>query len=162
MPDRDRLRSLQVRVSRHQPPRVSLGFDGEHVDQTRQTGGGLGGCIATEKSQVERHLVIARAPGVQGCARRRDLGQPPFNGGVDVFISRVEFELRVVELPLDPAQAALDRRQLRFREQSRRGEAARVGDAAGDVVRIELEVDREGGGKALELWQQAAREAAAP
>jgi len=80
---------------------------------------------------------------VQGGAGRRELGQPPFNRGVNVFVGVFEIELARVELALDPAQSPLDGGELRSGQQSRSGQATSVRNAPGDVERIELEVDLE-------------------
>jgi hypothetical protein len=62
---------------------------------------------------------------------------------VDVFVGVFEIELARVELALDAPEAALDRGQLRPGKKARCGQPASVGDAAGNVERIELEVDLE-------------------
>jgi hypothetical protein len=46
-------------------------------------------------------------------AGRGDLGQAPLDRGVNVLVGLAELELSVVELALDPAEAALDRGQSR-------------------------------------------------
>jgi len=78
---------------------------------------------------------------VQGRACRRDLGQPPLDRGMDVLVRVGQLELAVLQLTLDAAEAALDGRQLRTSDDSGGGKPARVRDAAGDVVGVELEVD---------------------
>ena len=78
---------------------------------------------------------------MQGRACRRDLGQPPLDRGVDVLVRVGQLELAVLQLTLDAAEAALDGRQLRTADDSGDGKPARVRDAAGDVVGVELEVD---------------------
>ena len=81
---------------------------------------------------------------------------------MDVLVRLAERKLARVQLAPDSPQAPLDRLQLRGLQEAGRGQPARVGDAAGDVVRIELEVDLQRGREALELGQQPAREAATP
>ncbi len=78
---------------------------------------------------------------MQGRACRRDLGQPPLDRGMDVLVRVGQLELAVLQLTLDAAEAALDGRQLRTSDDSGGGKPARVRDAAGDVVGVELEVD---------------------
>jgi hypothetical protein len=75
---------------------------------------------------------------VQRGARWRELGQAAFDGGVNVLVGGAEFEVATVELPPNSAQAALDRRALRLRDDARSGEPAGMGDAARDVERVEL------------------------
>ena len=93
---------------------------------------------------------------MQGGAGRRELGQPALDRRVDVFVCVFEIELTGVELPLDPPEAALDRGELRFGQKARGGEPASVGDAPGDVERVELEVDLERGREPLELRKEPA------
>ncbi len=93
------------------------------------------------EAQVEHDLVVARAACVQSRARRRQLREPALDRGVDVLIRGYELELAFVELPLDPAQPPLDRRELGWSDDAGGGQAARVSDAAGEIERIELEVD---------------------
>ena len=120
---------------------MRFGFRGQSIDQTGEQGDRLLGCVAAVKPQVERDLVVPRTTRVQGGAGRRDLGEPALDRGVNVLIRRSELELGLVELALDAAQTALDGVQLRCRDQLCRGEASGMGDAAGDVVRVELVVE---------------------
>jgi hypothetical protein len=70
---------------------------------------------------------------------------------VDVFVGFPELEIATVELALDTAEAALDRCELGLRDESRRGEAPCVRDAAGNVEGVELEIGLERRGEPLEL-----------
>lgn len=99
---------------------------------------------------------------MQGGAAWRELGQPPFDRGVNVFVCVFEIELARVELALDPAQSPLDGGELRSGEQSSRGQPASVRDAPGDVERIELEVDLERRRELLELGQKGPAKSSAP
>jgi len=60
---------------------------------------------------------------------------------VDVLVRVGQLELAALQLTLDAAKAAFDGRQLRLSDDAGGGKAARVRDAAGDVVGVELEVD---------------------
>jgi hypothetical protein len=127
----------------------SLG--GESVDRLRDRGHQHRSGGAAVEAKVKRDLVVARAAGVKRGAGRRELGQTALDGGVDVFVGLFEIELTGVELALDPPESAFDRGQLCFGQKACRAKAARVGDAPGDVERIELEVDLQGGRETLEL-----------
>jgi hypothetical protein len=81
---------------------------------------------------------------------------------MDVLVVCEEADRAVVELAPDPPQTPLDGLQLRGLEKASRGQPARMGDAAGDVVRIQLEIDLERRRETLELGQEPARETAAP
>jgi hypothetical protein len=93
--------------------------------------------------QVEGYLVVARAARMQRCTGGRDLGQPPLDRGVDVLVGVGEREFAFVELASDPPKTSLDGCQLSLRNKLRRRQAASVGDAAGDVERIEVVIGLE-------------------
>jgi hypothetical protein len=99
---------------------------------------------------------------VKGGAGRGDLGQAPLDRGVDVLVGLPEFELTAVQLTLDAAKAALDRRQSRFGENARPGEPARVRNTAGDVERVELEIRLKGGRELLKFGVEGLAKARAP
>src|SRR6266545_6366093 len=151
-----------MRVAGHRPRRMRGRLDGEHVHQGRQRLDGLARGIAAVKPQVKGHLVVARAPGVQRGARGRDLGQPALDGGVDVFVGGKELEVAGVKLASDAAQAALDRGKLGRGEQARRLEPTCMGDAALDVIRVQLVLALERRSESLELGQHLPAEAPAP
>jgi hypothetical protein len=121
--------------------RTSLGR--ESIDDVRDRRHDHRRGRAAVEPQVQRDLVVPRATCVQGGAGRRDFGQPPLDGRVDVLVGLFEIELTGVELAPDPPETSLDRGQLRFGQKAGRGQPARVRDAPGDVERIELEVDLE-------------------
>ena len=145
MTERDRLRALEVRVARHQPLGVPLGLRGQRVDQLGEAEDRLPRRVPAVEPQVERDLVVARSPGVQRGTGRRELRQATFDGGVDVLVGVLKLELAAVELALDPSESTFDRGQLALRDDPGRRKAMGVREAAGDVVRIELEVDCERG-----------------
>src|SRR5205814_2920165 len=99
---------------------------------------------------------------MQRGAGGRDLGQPALDRGMDVLICRTKPERALVELPLDPPKSALDRRRLRLGHKTCRRKASRMREAARDVVRIELVIHLERGGKPFELGQHRPAEAPAP
>ena len=81
---------------------------------------------------------------------------------MNVLVGVDKLELACVKLALDPTKPSLDCGQLRGRQESRRCEAACVGDAACDVEWIKLEIGVKRRRKALELDQDASVEATAP
>jgi hypothetical protein len=93
---------------------------------------------------------------------RRDLGKPPFDRGVDVLVGFLELELARVELALYPPEATLDGCEPAPGQKARRREAARVGEAARDVERVELEIDLERRRELLELREKRAAKTPAP
>ncbi len=162
VPDRDRLGPLQMRVAGHHPIGVGLGLDGERVDDARDQTHRLRRDSPAVKAQIECNLVIARTASVKRGAGRRQLGQAPLDGSVDVLVSGLKLELARIELFLDAVQAALDGRQLRRGKKTGRSQSSRVGNAACDVVAIELEVRLDRARKALEHGMHTPAEARAP
>jgi hypothetical protein len=132
---------LKMRVPGHRPVRVLRGAGDEDCDHLREGRGDIHSRVPTVEAEVERYLVVARAAGVEAAAHlRTKLRQPALDRGVDVLVRRPEVELVVHELVRDPAQAVLDRVQLRLVEQSGRVQSPRVRDGTGDVVEREFDV----------------------
>jgi hypothetical protein len=138
--DRHRLGALKVRVAGPHPSRMHAGLGGELIDDAGDRLHEVRGGKPAEQAEVERDLVVARAPGMQRGTSRGDLGQAPFDCRVDVLVAFAELELALVQLALDAAKAALDQREARPGQETRREQAARVRDAAGDVKRVQLEI----------------------
>ena len=77
---------------------------------------------------------------MQGSPSRCELGQATFDGRMDVLVRVVEIELSFVELALDAAKATLDGCESGPGQKARGVKPARVGDAARDVIGIQLEI----------------------
>jgi hypothetical protein len=135
---------------------------GELVDQAGDRLHQVRGGKTAEQAEIERDLVVARAPRVQRGTGRGDLGQAPFDCGVDVLVGLAELELALVQLALDAAKAAFDQREARPGQETRREQAARVRDAAGDVKRVQLEIRLQGRRESLELRVEGLAEATTP
>jgi hypothetical protein len=73
-------------------------------------------------------------------ACRRELGEPALDRGVDVLIAFVELERSGLQLVADDGETLLDGAEVGRRDEPGGFQSARVGNAAGDVIRIELEV----------------------
>jgi hypothetical protein len=103
--EQNRLRALQVRVTGHQHVEVLLSlFDecrleiGELRLETRDR-------IEDEEARVGSHLIVAAAPGVQLARDRADeFTQAAFDGGVDVFVTRLRGECAECEFLFDLCQ----------------------------------------------------------
>jgi hypothetical protein len=162
VPDSDRLGTLEVRVTRHDPTRMAIGLSAKSFDHRRDLGCQLARGSAAVEAQVQRDLVVARSARMQRGSGRGDLGQAPLDRRVDVLVRVEERERSRIELPADPAQASLDGGQLRGRDDPGGAEATRVSEAAGDVEWVELIVGVKGRGEALELREKAPLEATAP
>jgi hypothetical protein len=74
---------------------------------------------------------------------RSQFGEPSLDGGMNVLVGLREFERATFELALDPSQPTFDGAKLPWLENPRGSKSARVGDAACDVERVEVEVDFE-------------------
>jgi hypothetical protein len=111
--DRHRLRVLEVGVPGHHPACMRARPGSERFHHIGERRNQLRRRHPTVETQVKRDLVVARSPGVKRSASRGDLPQSTLDGRVDVFIGGAELEIAAVQLALDPAKAALDRRQSR-------------------------------------------------
>ena len=110
--EQHRLRALQVGVAR-------AGDVGRVARRAAAAPLAARGCAPTcvapfaphVQPQVERDLVVAAAAGVQlGAGRARDLGDPPFDRGVDVFVGRRERERARRQLLFDAIERGVDDR----------------------------------------------------
>ena len=162
MAEGHRLRPLQVRVAGHRPGRVFGGCIRERFHQRADGIDGGRGREPAVEAKIRHDLVVARPAGMQCRAGGRQLCQPAFDCGVYVLIGAGELECALIKLAFDSAQPALDRFELGRGDDAGRGQAARVRDAAGDVERIELEINLERGREALELRQHPPAEPPAP
>jgi hypothetical protein len=104
-----RLGRLQVREAGHQRVRVRLGLGQQGALQRLDLADGAVAGVTNPKAEVERHLVVARARGVQPPGRRADqLAQPRLHVHVDVFVLVAEGKGPGGDLRLDGRQPALD------------------------------------------------------
>ena len=133
MPERDRLRALEVRVAGHQRLRLGLGEgendEGERVDRLARLGAGV------EHVHAKRgdDLVVARAPSVDLAP---DLAELPLDRGVDVLV-RLEVAVRVLR---DLGEARLGLVELLVGQQTGGREPSCVLGGRLAVVRQELGV----------------------
>ena len=117
------------------------------------------------EAQVERHLVVAAAAGVQLAADRADqLGQPALDRHVDVLVGGREAERAGVELLLDLARGrASSLLALGGGEDAARAPACGTcASAAGDVVAGRGAVDGERGGELLDDRRRRRRRSGRP
>src|SRR5581483_9067574 len=100
---------------------------------------------AEPEAQVERHLVVPAAAGVELAADRPDeLRETALDRHVDVLVGAKEEEATRVELAPHRLEAARQTRALARRQELRADERLDVGEAAGDVVWPEAAIDGEG------------------
>ena len=139
------LRALQVRVAGHHRLRLAIREVDQRASQRPQARGGLVAGGAHEHPQIGRHLVVARARGVQPPRRFADaFGEGGLDVEVDVLAILAELEAPGLDLRLDRAQALDDRVAVGVLDDALLREHPRVGDRAGDVLAVEppVEADR--------------------
>ena len=98
MPERHRLRGLQVGEARHHGRGIRQRLLGKHLLIAGQRLIQRVDRVPDPETEIGRHLIVARARGVQAARRRPDqLGQPALHVHVDVL-----------ERPLEAESAGLD------------------------------------------------------
>ena len=109
MPKADGLRALQVGVAGHNVARALLGLVAQHGDQLGDLPGKLGGGITQVQPDIQRHLIVAAAPGVQPFAGIPHAGgQRLFDKGVDILGGGVNFQRTAVQILQNRLQAFVD------------------------------------------------------
>jgi hypothetical protein len=104
------------------------------------------GVVGDEQREVGRHLVVARAAGVELAADGAgDLGEPALHRHVDVLVGRLIGERVALELSLDGIESGEDLLELRGVEDAGAEQGLRVGPRPLDVVGGEPAVERQRG-----------------
>ncbi len=86
MAERHRLGGLQMGEARHDGVGMRLSLVEERLDQAGHQRFGLGQLRLDPEAEIHRHLVVARAAGMQAAGGGADqFGQPRFHIHVDVF-----------------------------------------------------------------------------
>ena len=99
MAEGDRLGRLQMGEARHHRVGMLFGAVQEGRDEPGQGRLGRLQLFLDPQAEIERHLVVARARGVQPPGRRADqVGQPRLDIHVDVFELAREDEVAVLDL----------------------------------------------------------------
>ena len=113
----DRLRDLQVGEARHDEAAWRSAWSSSARLQIRDQAAQLVDLRAQPQPHVGRHLVVARARGMQALARVADQRRQPALD-VEVHVLGVERPAKApgVDLPPDALEAAPDRRQVAARE----------------------------------------------
>ena len=159
----DGLSGLQVREARHDRGRILLGAIDQGGLQVGQHEFQPIDGVAHPQADVERHLVVARAGGVQAAASRADqLGEAGLDVEMDVLELGRELEAPALDLLLDLDQAAPDRRAVLAGEDALGHQHLGVRQRARDVLRIEPLVEADGDVDALHDFRRPELVAAAP
>ena len=102
VPEGDRLGGLQMRKARHDPVSVIARAPCQRLLQHAQAIGRFARGAHHPELEIGRHLIVARAGGVQTLAGLADtLGQARFDIEVDVFQLRRERERACDDFPGD-------------------------------------------------------------
>src|SRR5665213_2114950 len=142
MAESNRLRALQVGVSRQIDLVVALTNGEEYVNQCEARGGDLGDRVPGEKSKGGGHLVVATARGMEFRPNvPREFDDSTFNRHMNVLVARRSFETAVVELGQDLIECPDQLRSLVCAHQPGAHQALHVRLGPDDVVRIEHVVE---------------------
>ena len=146
MAEGDGLRPLEVGVAGQDGGGVRLRLaaqDAHQLEKLRPQGGGGAPQI---EADVQRHLVVAAAPGVEPFARVADAGgQLPFNKGMDVLRILVDGQRAGSEIGGDARQPVLDRLPVLGGKDPLFGQHGGVRHAARDVLLRHAGIKRDGG-----------------
>ena len=153
--EEDRLRTLQVRIARHDHVGIAL----RRLDKrTLQIGNAAehGERLAAHiEVRVERDLIVAATRRVQPAARLADrVGQTLLDVHVDVFERDRKVEVAALDVLQNVAQPRDDGIFIRFRDDAALGEHFRVRDAARDVFAVHTLVE---GNRCLEIVDHLVR-----
>ena len=134
MPERDRLRDLQVREAGHDRAGVLLGQIDQREAQSLQQIADAVDFAAQPQADVGRDLVVARAAGVQALAGIADQRrQARFDVQVHVFQIELPLELAALDFAPDLRHAALNRFQVVRADDLLRGQHRCVRERPFDV-----------------------------
>ena len=145
MAEGDRLRPLQVGVAGHDEIIGFLRLGRDHAQQAVEARFQLFAFVQKIEPQVERHLVVAAARGVQPFAAVADpLRQLRFHKGVDILGGPVNCQLAALELQRDLPQRGDDFAAFRFVDDALSAEHRRVRNRAADILLRHPAVERDG------------------
>ena len=142
----DGLCSLQMGVAGHDGVFVLGSFLTDGFFQLEKLGDDGGDMPADKKAEVQRHLIVPGAAGVQAFACLADLlGQPGFDVHVDVFLIQPELHLALFNVQKDLRKALLDGFIVLLCDNALFGQHGGVGLAALDVFFVKALVKGDGG-----------------
>ena len=159
----DRLRALQVGVSRHHGIGFLLcqGYQRLHVLEQQRPGGFRFG--AQVQAQVRGDLVVARTPGMHFLA---DLADAFHQGRLDVHVHVFQFlppgEFSRFDIGHNGVQPAADPSGFILRQHADARQHLHVGDGPLDIIRRQAPVERHGFGKLLHEPIRSLGKTAAP
>ena len=145
MAEGDRLRRLQMGEARHDNCRAVERAGRQRPLQLSDLGEDRVDRVAHPEAEIDRHLVVARACGVQPPGRRADdLGEPAFDVHMDIFQRARERERPRLDFAFDLGETLGDRLGVVGFDDASGSEHGEMGLGAGDVLgaKLAVEVDR--------------------
>jgi len=159
----DRLGRLKMRTPGQQRRLVLVGAFGQRRHQCLEFVLPVGKAAGDKKPKIERHLVVAAAPGVQLAPGVADqFGQPAFDVHMHVFEFGPPDKGAGLDLGPDRLETVDDVLHLRGLQHALAAQHARVGLGAGDVLGVELPVEGYRLGEGLHQSAGLSAEAPAP
>src|SRR5438132_9274472 len=132
------LRTLQMCIAGHDGAQFAAGDRDKGLLKLSQPRDETSERVPQVKPQIERDLIVAATPRVQLAPHLSDdLGQPQFDGHMDVFLSGSESKAPVRDLALDLLEPFCQPGGLPKCQQSRTLEREAMGQTPRDVMEIE-------------------------
>ena len=157
------LGALQVGVTGHHALEVLLRHFAQRADQILRQSDGLVDLVGEVHAQIQRHLIVAAAGGVQALARVADaLRQLALHEGVDVLAGHVDLKRAGLDLGEDVRKARNDLLRVLRRDDILLAQHPRVGDGAGDVLFVHSGIKADGGVELVQLLVHLALQSACP
>ena len=104
----------------------------------------LAGQVLCSEPRIGRHLVVTAAPGMEALARLADpSGELALDGHVDILIVHAERERAGLDILLDGVQAVANGQGIRIADDALARQHGRVRLGTGDVLAVEMLVNRE-------------------
>ncbi len=136
------LRGLEMGETRHHGGGVFFGALQKRFDQVLERGGGLFQFLLDPEAEIDGHLIVARAGGVETSGGRADqFGKPRFDIHVNVFELARECELAFLDFLENGFQAIFDLSMVLRRNNARLCQHGCMGKRALNILRIELAVE---------------------
>ena len=134
VPKGDRLRPLHVRITGHYVLAVQNRLAAQHLDQLPKLRLQHAAFLFQVAAQIERHLIVAAAGGVQALARVAHAGsQLALHEGMNILRVRVDRKLAALNVLPDAHEAVTDDIRLVLLDHAARAQHGCVGDAAFDI-----------------------------
>ena len=163
MAEGNRLRGLHMREARHQRAGIGFRLPRQRQLQPSKLAVEVADGAADIEPEIGRHLVVARACGVQLARDRADqLLQPRFHRHMDVFIFAAELEAALLDLGAHGIEPRDDGFRLLIGEDAHGAEHVGVSLACTNVFGVETPVEGNGGVDFLHDLGGLRLEAAAP